>query len=960
MPNKTIDKGIQRLVLQAEIAALLHDIGKFTKQFVESKVPSNGKKGANFDHAWDFLEKSSPACNRKLKEILNQDLPQNWLKIPHQRINLKALGDLLRLHHAKNGQLSKWLNWNDKKEPIPPLIAMIMIADSIDSSTSKGGAAFLISKEENRNARLVELDFKQNIGDCYLATPFGEKEADIDLKNLEKRSDEFQEKLALILEGYESWDLEDLISTRKEMLKLMEMYLSSALAETRLPTNDVSLWQHSYSTASIFKAILAGRLIAAGCKGKDGGKIMCDNPELLLADEDGDLAHYRANLSFLGIRWSEEKLLSRSVRPKDILARRARLFNLMEAIKKEVEIAFCLGNEFYRDRNGICFLIPSANQIVDDGYNLVEDIKDTTHNLLNIVESHLNSNNYFPGDLHYKILQKDVGIQVLGLTDIISENDDRVDVLISGPVKPGWIESWKNSGSNKEICTRCGLRPTKLVPSSMGSQMDESKICDFCSRLLLEGKDIRNYSKDMRRQFLGFDEDASFFTYETDNLLPKDTENPRLALVQGIFDLRPFISGSAFCSLLARRPEDYSKSPGKGDKSVTVDNWDGFLNGVKDALENIRNRNNETVLHTLQQVFHDTFLGTKKDGRVPGKDEWEKLRNYIEQIVLKSPFPQGLEKHQMAALYALRQHPAPSRITRMWKTTEYLCRQPIAWCEENHVRYFPVGFDPGRFLILIPANRAWQLLQAAYKSYLDNVGRVRHLLPFHLSVSVFSKKFPLYIGIDSMQRFAKLQLNNRLAPASWVLKEKEKMKKSYVLKWFDQQGREISWNMPIIMPNGREERFFTQFWIDGKKWPIGINEIEKGSKAFIWPSTFDYEVLDSSTRRYDIRFSECGNRRPHLFCGEKGPRPYPLENLEIWEQNPDINGLKSIEFSQINRLITFLTPLHREWHGFEHELRQQASDYVALCLGKRTNILTDMAVSGALFDKIEWDHLISK
>ena len=954
MPNKAIDKGVQRLILQAEIAALLHDIGKFTKQFVDSKVYSNGKRGANFDHAWGFLEEGQSACSSKLRKILNKELPSNWLKIPGQKINLKALGDLLRLHHAKNGQLSTCLDWKDE-DSIPPLIAMIMIADSIDSSASKGGAVFRAKK---RRPRLEESSFDQDIATCYLATPFGEKEADIDLKNLEKRSEEFQEKLAGILCKYESWDLEALVSKRKEMLELMEEYLSSALAETRLPTNDVSLWQHSYSTASIFKAVLAVHLIAAGCRENSEGNLICDDSNLLLADENGHPAHYKGGLAFLGIRWSEKDLLSRAVRPKDILARRARLFNLMEAIKKEIEINFCLGNEVYRDRNGICFLIPSTNQMDGNDFKSVESIKIIKQNLLKILEIHLNSDDYFPGDLSYRILEKDVGIQMLGLTDIISGNGEGVEVLKSGPVKPGWIKLWDNPDVNKEVCSRCGLRPTRLVPSSLGSQMDESKICDFCSRLLLEGKDIRNYSKDMRRHFLGIDEDASFFTYETDKLLPKDTDNSRLALVQGIFDLRPFLSGNAFCSLLGRRPEDYNRDVGKGDKSVEINTWDKFLNGIEGALGNIT-KEDEGALHTLQQVFHDTFLGTKKDGRVQGKTDWEKLKNYIDQIVLKSPFPIGLEEHQKAAIYALRQHPAPSRITRMWKTTEHLCRQPVTWCEENHVRYFPVGFDPGRFLILIPANRAWDLLQAVYKSYLANAGRVRHLLPFHLSVSVFSKKFPLYIGIDSMQRFANLQLN-RLAPASWVLKEKKKIEKSsYMLQWSDQQGREISWNMPIEMPNGREERFFTQFWIDGKKWPVGVNEIEKGSKAFIWPSTFDYEVLDSSTRRYDIRFSKSGNRRPHLFCGEEGPRPYPLEDLEIWEQNRDIKGLKSIEFNQISRLMALLGPLHREWHGFEHEFRQQAADYVALCLGKSTNILTDMAVSGALFDKIEWDHLIN-
>jgi hypothetical protein len=932
MAQEKFDLKFQELMLQAEIGALVHDIGKFTSGFVEDmvKAESGGAK-ERFDHSLNFL-KNAPdeisACRAKLKEILNSELPESWFNVPENHIKLRKLGDLLRFHHGKG--LRKYLKLK-AGQPVPLLLSLIMIADSIDSSSSKGGARFN-PKDVDRESRLSGIPFSQTASSLYIATPFGEQETAIFLETINDGAVGFQDELAKILKNCGNWDLAQLKDRRKDMLMLMEKRLSDVLAETRLPTNDVSLWQHSYSTACIFKAMLSRHLLLEDYR----------------ADEAGDLVYYRERLAFLGVRWREDALLSRAVRPKDILGRRARLLKIKSAIKDKVESDYCLGNEVYEDKDGICFLIPAPEED--------NRIRSAIEPLLDDLEEILNADSLFPGDLEYQILCKDVGIRILGLSDLLEGN---AEVLRAGPRRPKWIGLWEQ-GTSKEICSRCGLRPAELVEVTSGSEGDEEKTCSFCRCLANEGGEVRTFSDQKTRQRLFGTKGAhQMLTFETDQLVNAEKENSRVALVQGIFDLRPFLSGEAFSSILGRMPTDYSKKPGSGDKSREMNSWDLLHKGIRESWEEAREGNaSQESIHTFQQLFQDTFLATAGDGRVEGRTKEDKLKTYMEEIVLKSPFPPALEDYQKIALHALRQHPAPSRIARIWETTGKLCREAVTWCETNHVRHFPVSIDPGSFQILLPAASAWDFLHGMNSAYQLAAGRIRHLLPFHLSACVFYYKAPLYVAIDAARRFAGLHARGK-RPELWQLTGKENHDGFWKLNWLDHLGREVIWNIPDALPNGDSERFFTWFSVEGVEHPVSCKDILKGQKALVWPSTFDYEVLDATTRRYDIRMDKQGKGRPHMFFKKGGPRPYPLSDLERWVEV--LPFLEACEPSRQNRLISMVGRLHAEWAGCDPDLfAAQTADCLKLCLGSDGGKLQDAAVSGSLFDMYEWKHFIGK
>ena len=935
MSESYSEQAFRTTMLRAELSALLHDIGKCTRAFVLSKVKGKEKDAyKKYKHWSDFLEGDvwpNQCCDRKLFAELNRNLPDDWLNIPGVPA-LKKLGDIMRLHHSRDEVIMKYYGMN-KGDAFALPFPLTVMADTLDSATSKGGGK--PNWKKGRNSCIPEGEFDQDADSCYIATPLGEEQRLFkDYNAFQNEAMEFQRALAHLLKGHEGWEMEELKERRRAILALMRERLSSVLAETRLPNNDVSLWQHSYSTVSIFKAMLAGHLLAG-------------DP---VAYENRTLTFYKEKLAILGVRWSEDELLSRSIRPRDILGRRLRLLKLREKLVAIVEEEFALGNRIYQDRDGVCFLIPSHQEAY---------MKTVADGLCERLESVLNEPKCSPGNLLYEIRCKGVGIQILGLADLLAGDGD---ILRIGPREPRWVEKWKDKGSNLEICSRCGIEPVGLIGTSVGSELEEEKICMICKEMVEEADALRyKESPEVQSQILGVPRGiAEFFTFMTDELVEKDDENSRLALIQGVFDLRPFLSGEAFSSLFAGRPSDCCLHT--GDKSLSMHTWEKMHDATERCWDQVlKGQNADEVIDTFQQLFQDTFLGTEGDGRIAEGTGFDKLKNYVQKIVLPSPFPPSFTDIQKIMVYALRVHPAPSRIARVWETTERLCREPILWCEQKKIKYFPLSLDTGRFLILVSARNAWALLHAVLAAYHRAAGRVRHLLPFHLSASVFYYKFPLYVGIDAMRRFSDLQLGRGEA-RTWELRDKSMDGDTYRLIWLDHQEREVTWIMPARMPNRREERFYTWFWPEGSTYPVSVQEIAAGTKVSIWPSTFDYEVLDSTARRYDIRDSG-GGSRPHIYCGEIGPRPYPLEDLEVWEANLEIQEFKAMEQHQVNRLIGFLGILHGEWKGCTPDVfERQAGDYLRLCLeGKKDwPTLQRMARTGALFDVFEWKNFIEK
>jgi hypothetical protein len=951
----------RNLILYAEIAVLLHDIGKFSKAFLFGKDKTS-------PHTSEFRDPSKELCNEVLLKVLEKDLPNSILTVTDRNTQLKAIGDLQLWHHSGSG-LYKYFGVSKKTQPpfLPMLLYLTMYADTIDSATSKGGAAWKKPKDQGEARRSME-ENEQDASFFHLASPFGtvEKSFSIlntnvfDSKRLLQDKDHFQNDLAKKLGNFidPSNNYSNLLTARKVLIDCIEYHLTGGIADTRLPSNDVSLWQHSSSTASLFKAMLASHLFTEKLD-------YCD-------PKTGNLTHYREALAILGIRWSEDQLIARSFRTAEILGRRKRLDEAAENIKTYVETEICLGNEIYRDRDGIYFLVPKK---VDIPRDILESLGDT-------VDSFLNDENALGGELAWEARSLDVGLQITRLPEVFSGSSS-TELLASGPKNPKWSKLWNSSMKTMEICPRCGKRPvesTLVVTGSAGDAAD--KICGQCLKYTQEGVAYRNNAvkpggnsadRKQRRRLLAADEGIQYLIYDINTICQKDQEGTeednRLALIQGILDLRPMLSGTAFSSILVSEPPRYSVVPGGKDESLNMSTWDEMLSGCKTSWDHLKQTFAKTEhIHTLQQIFYDSMLCTMGDGRADGQSDQEKGLNFLRNTVLKAPFsPHLMDEHAKLVNYALRQHPAPSRLARIWNATLEFNQFPMRWCEQNKIHYFPVTIDPGRFMVLLPASKALEMLHALHNEYQNRYSRVQHILPLHLSATVFYHKSPLYIGIDSARRLGDIGLCSTDREQLWAVVEKIEEAEFTFLTLFS-TGKTIRLSYPRKLENGQDDRYFPWFWLAGNPLhPIHLDDLKIENQIYLYASTFDYEVLDSTTRRYDIRIIEKG--RPHMMVQGGGPRPYNLDTLRQWQE---IAGpLGRIESAQLKHLVELLATVHQRWmsscfsNAYNRDLANLARDAMKQTLShslwnQHGETLCRMACDGSFFDLVEWLTFISK
>ena len=148
---------------------------------------------------------------------------------------------------------------------------------------------------------------------------------------------------------------------------------------------------------------------------------------------------------------------------------------------------------------------------------------------------------------------------------------------------------------------------------------------------------------------------------------------------------------------------------------------------------------------------------------------------------------------------------------------------------------------------------------------------------------------------------------------------------------------------------------------------MSLHNVKVGEQYNIRPSTFDFEVLDASTRRYDIRSDESSVRRPHFMMPKtrKGPRPYPLEALKTWRAVFAPLFTDKGSQSQRKTALELLARLHADWNNSEPAFEGMARDilinaFADMACGRNIFApdILKAAIDGTLFDLYEWyDYL---
>ncbi len=409
-------------ILLAEIGALIHDLGKLSEEFIRKQSEKEKDKFKDYHHS-KILDYDS-GLDKKYKP--KKDDTKSLAKKVKQK--LKCLSE------EKDGILGGTLldiieEHHNKEKPKNDLIKIVIASDEFDSEEDRGKA-----KDEQKDA---DKTFK--------ATAFGiEDEGKIKINMLEEE----RQKVYEILLDYFNKNL-----NRFKLLEKLNKYFSKALGMTARAANDVTLWDHSYMTASIMKALVAYRVL-------DSSFIVSSKKDII----------EKKPFSIFAVGWNFFDFVSQSHKIPDAIGRIRILEEIKNSIRKIMEEEYALGNSIYEDDFGIYFLIPSV--LSDD------DLKEVKERIFDVFNEKI----------------KGLLLPVFHLEETNSKEEFRIGKLLSGAIAkikekirkhevnliktPAWINRWRSSvelPKEKLVCNVCG--------KGFYCRGEDEKICEICDNI---------------------------------------------------------------------------------------------------------------------------------------------------------------------------------------------------------------------------------------------------------------------------------------------------------------------------------------------------------------------------------------------------------------------------------------------------------------------------------------------
>jgi CRISPR-associated Csx11 family protein len=790
-------------ILLAELGALIHDLGKLSEEFISNKSIDNPLNIVSDEHAqwifkWYPFMESDPILNRNIK-ILNKQI---------------LLKNIIKKHHSSDGEL---------------LGLFKRSADGLDSGIDKGAVVGKINR--------------QPFTKTFISTSFGYEfeRIEVEKESLKKYRNEFVKVLEQvlteinsILSSREKIPVEKWINLRKKVIKKAKECFIHALGETRRSANDVTLWDHSYSTASLYKTALT---------------------EIILSDQWKDPSRLKWRL--LLIRFNGLDYIFKGVKIGDIEGRRAALVKSLDKTKELLEVIVPIGNEIYRDENGAVYLIPESfdGNVLKEKFKLEDENveKNLYERILEIFEEETK------GELRPKIEvseEKSRGAQILGFC--LEKHKQTYNQPFLDYIKSQW-----DGKGNKVVCTICGLKPAD----------QKEKICEDCKSI--RKKRVEEWKRN-RNTTIWIDEICD--------------ESGRIGIIVGSFDLRWWLNGMWLNTCFTKTLDCLKEE--KSEIFANINSYDDLIRAVEEALtindpdqplKSFKKSDGSNILvkELLKSLGGDSYINQSAN------DYFEAFvlnreKDVIHAYNLDPTNLSNREKAQLLTLALMRKNPSFARIRRIWETCakfwkdveneilssldertrykiildesskgilkdlisfktikkdlayEMRCkgfRVPIIivnneiiivealevlkikdefekavkegfeiWepseygyhaekvyprtrdepnsigkaleKDSNYKPYIPILTDvPEVFVCLVPLKDSWEILKKIKTSYEVRFSKVQNRLPIKLGLIAFKRKFPLYIALDCVKRFS----NESIEEYAWIVEESDRL-----------------------------------------------------------------------------------------------------------------------------------------------------------------------------------------
>lgn len=422
------------VLLTAEIAAWLHMLGKYTKEFIDSDLSMSSK-----------LPNS---ISKNLRRLFKEDLLKNsQKKLPVQELQTPLIiEEFISKHELGNNKIKNDPNAFNK---------LMNDAHGRGSGTEKGVLKSGAYSSQHNSSIRISTAFG------YEEDPIDVNEIDLNSKDLyifiESAIIEAQKLLQINKTGnFEKWN-----ELRIGIINAVNQHFTKTIGDTRRPINDVTLWDQTVSSVAFFKAELAEGLI-------NGYKDPFDE-------------NSKYTFRYLHMTFNGEEYLAKGIGIGDIASRRKLIDEAFDGVKLIIEVEYPLGLEIYRDINGITFLIPKLSEkleiddlIINEGVTLKQRILDEVIAITKgeitpyfYISEKSSRNLYNLGSMISK--KTDTNIPSLRLQNLWIQ---KAELCSSCCIKPVDSNSMRNK--QKRLCQECSERITGRAKQWLDSRKEQT------------------------------------------------------------------------------------------------------------------------------------------------------------------------------------------------------------------------------------------------------------------------------------------------------------------------------------------------------------------------------------------------------------------------------------------------------------------------------------------------------
>ena len=931
-------------ILKCEIISLLFNLGKTHAGISIYKKEKNKKK--------DYF----PQVQSKFgsyKDYFDKGIFESEL----EKVNPKLLDFVDSITINIFNQKIKWIKSSKKDVTFENFFGDIFFSgcENINSSIDKGAPISQLDKLWISNAfGGYKEDMKQENLDCGRKIFFQKLDSFLEYKGFYANKNNLNES---------NWcDLRNFVFDN-----VQDWYIH-LLSDTRFPVNDVTLWDQAYMSASLFKAVVSSALLMSNndqefqnivvSKGKNARNIRWS----ILGIQYDKLALAEKALKPVHIKWYREAAKEVDDEISDLFVCEYPIGN--EIYRDETGIYFLVSEELINNNsnNKSSHLLPLSDDLDEIKEAVRKIFLDKFHGevfpaifltkpsrrlgtlghlLYKANENYLKAE--LPPNFEKEIIKdgdsQGEGIcQVCGLRLANKKEKDYLVCDICEERGQGRLDEWINNRSQETIWTgEIQDKNGMIALVTLKFELEQWLNGDFLSTMVINDiyhmKNVPDFSSLIEELIKDIETkpDKPLKDTSLSELVDKSLSKTKLnEYIESIlFELTIGTQWENFIKETLKEPNrcsfdennrkiDWNGMP-DGDKRFLLTLFTQFIiqkgpsparlkriwDSTQDFLFDIKS-NLESLLE-IPENRKKRFIWEKKgisDGEYydGDLDFWVKGGNVY--LITNT------EKKESKNNFNLRDYEAKEKDSIELNLDD---KQ-----EENYLPFISIiDPTPVSWQFAIPANYVQNLLKNIKEEYLKSFGWVYGKLPLHIGIIIQDYKKPFYVGIKALRKI-------RRDKTEWkdLRQEIEKNNLKSILRDTYHKNYSVSDNLEdyysLYEKTNNDGKYKFCIYPDvSKESSYSIIDTLKddiASKYYFYPNTFDFEFLETNSRRNDI-FYELGKRR----INRKNNRPYNLEDFQYFILYK--NFFENKESSKLQKLVYLIYSKIGDWEGDEESIK---------------------------------------